>query len=87
MFVTYPATIKKRLEELRNWLRDFHYLENVTNTAFHNAALQGPAPFKDNIRNVPFVKTYSTNVNNKILVKNIRNKVNNIYSDYLKEDC
>ena len=75
----------KRLEELRNWLGYFNYLENVTDKAFHYSALQEPTPFKCNIRNIPFINTYHSNVNNKILVKNIQNKVNNIYSDYLKE--
>ena len=85
VFVSCPNTMKKRLSELRTWLTDCGYPEHIISKAFHDAALQGPAPYKDKKNTLPFVTTYHSNVNNKSLIWNIRKKIENSNSDYLKE--
>ena len=52
--------------------------------AFYNSITRPLTPFKGNNKNILFVLAYHINVDNKILVKNLRNKGNNIKSDYLK---
>ena len=59
------------------------YPENFINRAFPNASLQGPAPLKTNLNNIPFVTAYYDNVNNNEKIK-IRKKFNDILSDHLK---
>ena len=48
------------------------------NQSFYHAKLQGPAPFKDNPKNVPFVTTYYENIDNEKVVRKIRSKLSNI---------
>ena len=69
---------------MKNWLRSFKYPGNVINGAFRNARLQGSAPFKANLNNIPFVTTYYDNVNSNEKVKKIRKKCNDIHSDHLR---
>ena len=52
---------------------------------FHIAELQGPAPFKDNSKNIPFVTTYYKNIDNEKVVRKIRSKLSNIQSRHLSE--
>ena len=75
---------EKTVSELRTWLVNCGYLEQIISKAFHDAALQGPAPYKDEENTLPFVATCS-NVDNKPLVTNIRKKLNNLNLAYLKE--
>lgn len=56
----------------------------ISNT-FHDAALQGPTPYKDKNNSLPFVTTYHSNVYNKSLATNICKKINNSNSICLKE--
>ena len=77
--------MEKRLDELKGWLKECDYPEEVINRSFHNAKLQGPANQKINSKNIPFVTTYHENVDNKSLVKNIRKKMGDIHSIELKE--
>ena len=84
VFVSDENKIKKRLDELKIWLRNCNYPDNIINKAFHNAKLQGPAPYKNKNNNIPFVSTFYPNIDNKSLVYNIRTKINSIRSDYLK---
>ena len=52
---------------------------------FHDAFLQDLSPFKDSNKNM-FLRYYViVTVNNKILVKRIQVRVNNILSDFLKD--
>ena len=46
-----------RLKELKNWLKDCNYPDSVINQSFYNAKLQGPVPFTDNFKSIPFVTT------------------------------
>ena len=73
-----------RLNEMKNWLRSFKYPGNSINRAFRNARLQGSAPLKTNLNNIPFVTTYYDNLNRNEKVKKIRKKFNDIQSDHLK---
>ena len=77
-----------RLKELKNWLKDCNYPDSIINQSFYHAKLQGPAPFKDNPKNVPFVTTYYENIDNEKVVRKIRSKLSNIHQDsfqnYLK---
>ena len=51
-----------RLTELKNWLKYCNCPHSAINQLFYNAKLQGPAPFPDNSKNIPFVTTYYENI-------------------------
>ena len=77
--------MKKQLSELKTWLVNCQYPEHMISNTFHDAALQGPTPYKDKKNSLPFVTTYHSNVYNKSLAMNISEKINNSNSVYLKE--
>ena len=53
--------------------------------AFYNVKLQGPAPKpKNNFNNVPFVTSFHEDASNKIIMKNIKRKIENTPSEYIK---
>ena len=53
--------------------------------AFYNAKLQGPAPIpKNNFNNKCFVTFLHEDIYNKIIMKNIKRKIENTPSDYIK---
>ena len=74
-----------RLKELKNWLNDCNYPDNVINQSLYNAKLQGPVPFTDNPKNITPVTTYYENIENEKLVQTIRSKLSNIQSRHLSE--
>ena len=84
VFVSDENKIETRLNELKNWLKKCDYPDNIINKAFHNAKLQGPAPYRNKQNNLPYVSTFYPNIDNKSLVYNIRRKLNSVQSDYLK---
>ena len=55
------------------------------NQSFYNAKLQGPEPFTDNSKNIPFVTTYYENIDNKKAVRKIPSELSNIQSRQLSE--
>ena len=85
VFVSCPETMNKQLSELRTRLVNCGYPEDVINKAFHGAALQILAPYKDKKNTLLFVTTNHSNVNNKSLVTNSRKKISNSNSVYLKQ--
>ena len=85
VFVSNDKKVEMRLKELKNWLKNCNYPDSVINQSFHNAKLQGPAPFKDNSKNIPFVTTYYENIDNEKVVRKIRSKLSNIQSRHLSE--
>ena len=75
-----------RLNELRIWLKSNKHPDHVISNAFYNARLQGPAPKpKENANNIPFVTTFHEDIDNKVIMKNIKRKMENTPSDYIKE--
>ena len=53
--------------------------------AFYNAKLQGPAPKpKNNFNNKRFVTFLHEDTDNKIIMKNIKRKIENTPSGYIK---
>ena len=53
---------------------------------FYNAKVQGPAPKpRNNFNNIPLVTTFPEDANNRIVMKNIKRKIENNPSSYLKE--
>ena len=63
-----------RLKELKTWLKHCIYPGSMINQSFYKAKLQGPVPFTDNSKNIPFVTTYYENIDNEKLVRKIRFK-------------
>ena len=60
VFVSCYEKTLYRLQELKEWLLQCNYLENII-----NAQLQGPAPLKQEKKVIPFVSTYYSNYSNK----------------------
>ena len=59
--------------------------KNVADIKFK---LQGPAPKpKNNFNNIPFATAFHEDTDNKIIMKNITRKIENIPSDYTKGIC
>ena len=85
VFVSNDKKVQMRLKELKNWLKDCNDPDSIINQSFYHAKLQGPAPFKDNPKNVPFVTTYYENIDNEKVVRKIRSKLLNIQSRLVSE--
>ena len=85
VFVSNDKKVQMRLKELKNWLKDCNDPDSIINQSFYHAKLQGPAPFKDNPKNVPFVTTYYENIDNEKVVRKIRSKLSNIQSRLVSE--
>ena len=85
-FVTDPAMMEFRLEQLRSWLRRCNYPNHVIEKGIFNARLQGPAQepiAKDNV--IPFITTFSSNLNTKEVTRNIQTLITNRQHGRLKE--
>ena len=85
VFVSNDKKVQMRLKELKNWLKDCNDPDSIINQSFYHAKLQGPAPFKDNPKNVPFVTTYYENIDNEKVIRKIRSKLLNIQSRLVSE--
>ena len=85
VFVSNDKKVQMRLKELKNWLKDCNDPDSIINQSFYHAKLQGPAPFKDNPKNVPFVTTYYENIDNEKVIRKIRSKLLNIQSRLVAE--
>ena len=84
VFVSNDEKAEMRLKELENWFKDCNYPDSAINQSFYNAKLQGPAPFTDNSKNIPFVTTYYENTDHdEKVVRKIRSKLSNIQSRQL----
>ena len=73
VFVSDPIKMENRLEELRKFLLNCEYPDEVIDKCFFNAKLQGPAPEptkKDNI--IPFVTTHYANIDFKPTMKKVK---------------
>ena len=64
VFVSNEEKTEYLVNQLKNWLKSCKNPENVTNRAFRNSRLEGPALLKTNSNNNPFATTYYDNVNN-----------------------
>ena len=65
VFCSDQITEHRRLQELNSWLLNCNYPENVINSKFYKAKLQGPAPQKTSSDWIPFVATNFSNYNAK----------------------
>ena len=84
-FVSNDEKVEMKLKELKSWLKDCNYPDNVINQSLFNAKLQGLAPFTVNSKNLPFVTIYYENIDNEKMVRKIRSKLSNIQSRHLPE--
>ena len=84
-FVSNPEKVIIRLDELRQFLKECKYPEHVISKNIFNAKLQGPTPIPERSRNViPIVTTYYPNIDNKSLLKTVKNKFKNITNEHIK---
>ena len=85
VFVSNPEKVVIRLDELRQFLKGCKYPEHVISKTIFNAKLQGPAPNPERSKNViPFVTTYYPNIDNKFLIKTVKNKFKNIRKEHIR---
>ena len=85
VFVSNDEKVEMRSKELKNWLKDRNYTDSVINQSFYNAKVQGPVPYTDNSKNIPFVTTYYENIDNEKVVWKILSKLSNNQSRRLSE--
>ena len=87
VFVSNPEKVELRLKELKNYLIDCKYPEHIISKSIFNARLQGPAPNPEQKNNsiIPFVTTYYPNVDNRSLMKTVKQKFKNIQNEELKD--
>ena len=80
VFVTDPEKVV-----LRIWLKNNKYPDHIISNAFYNAKLQSLAPKpKNNFNKITFVTSFHGDTDNKIIIKNIKRKIENTPSDYIK---
>ena len=84
-FVSDPQQTKRRLKELKYLLLKRDYPEHIIDKAFHNALLQGPAPFSSNKSDtLPFVTTNFANFKVQNVVKQSQSLIEGIKDPDLK---
>ena len=84
VFVSDELKMKKRLEELRSWLLNCNYSENLIEKCFYNALLQGPAPEKKEKQVIPLISTYYSNYNTCNVFQSTINQLNNAKDEQIK---
>ena len=85
MFCSDEITMKARLEELRDLLKQCDYPSKVIEDGIHNAQLQGPAPPKCNKENtVAFVHQNMSNYKFSHLLSTTRHLLENAKSDEIR---
>ena len=73
-----------RLEELRQFLKECKYPEQVISKSMFNAKLQNPAPNHERSKNlIPFETTYYPNIDNNSLMQTIKYKFKNIRNEQI----
>jgi hypothetical protein len=90
--VVFTSDYKKetqRLAELKTWLKECEYPDNIIEKAFHNAKLQGPAPRNQSKEIFPLVTTFYSNLNcqpfitetNLLLNLSLNERVKEVFSN------
>ena len=80
-----PEKFIIHLDELRQFLKECKYPEDVISKGIFNAKLQGPAPNPERSKNVIlFVTAYYPNIDNKSFMQTVKNKFENIRNEHLK---
>ena len=64
--VINPERVELRLNELRIWLKNNKYPDDIISNDFYSAKLQGPS-----------VTSFNEDTDNKIIIKNIKRKIEN----------
>ena len=86
VFVSNSEKEEMRLAQLKDWLEDCYYPNDVIGKAFHNAKLQGPAPDPVSKNKVlPLVSTYCSNYTNTEVVKKANIMIQNCNNDAVKK--
>ena len=85
VFVSSYDQTQHRLQELKQWLLNCHYPENIVNRGIYNAQLQGPAPLKPDKKIIPFVSTYCSNYTNQNVVKKAKSLLHTTDNEEIKE--
>ena len=61
--------MKQRLRELKHWLKECYYPDNIVSKVFRDAVLQWPATLKNNSKCMLFVTTFYSKTDIKHLVQ------------------
>ena len=78
VFVSDDVNTENRLLELKRWLINCGYSNNLINRCFHNAKRQGAAPKpREECNTIPFVMTYISNLDIKPVINSITTILNN----------
>ena len=87
-FLSNPEKAIICLDELRQFLKECKHPEHAISKIIFNAKLRGPAPNPERSKNViPFVTTYSPNIDNKSLIQTVKSKFKIIRNEHLKSIC
>ena len=79
-----PEKVIIRLAKLRQFLQEYKSPEHVISKSIFNPKLQGPAPNPERIQDViSFFTTYYANIDNKYLVKTVKNKFKRKFQELL----
>ena len=89
VFTSKDDAMTKNLIDLKTWLKKCGYPEKDIELGIKNALLQGPAPEKKNLKNIPLISTFFNNYENetvlevtKQLIKNSKNlRINKAFKD------
>ena len=84
-FVSNDVTEKKRLTELRHFLKNCNYPEEVIEQGIHNAKLQGPAPEPTTRKILPLVTTNFCNLKLDNVLRRTKHYFSRTAPDELKE--
>ena len=71
------AMMEKNLTDLAQWLKNCGYPAKIIQRGIHNAQLQGPAPPPQQKVTIPFISTYTSNLDSSNIVDVARNLVAN----------
>ena len=85
VFTSDEETMEENLEDLKKWLLDCGYPNNIIEKGIHNARLQGPANAPTNKPVMPFVSTYYSNYDNGNVLSTTKNLIQNSKNKQIKE--
>ena len=85
VFTSKDDVMAKNLNDLRKWLRNCNYPDEIIELGIRNASLQGPAPEPVNKKIVPLISTYYSNFENNLVTEVTKDMLKNTRNERISE--
>ena len=79
------TTMEKNLTDLKTWLLNCNYPQQIIDKGIYNARLQGPANAPKDHKTIPFITTYFSNYDSTNILDTARSLINNSTNKRIQE--